>query len=172
MRNGSRLHKTPAKCRSSKVMATVQALRLAGIGLALAAGLMIAGHSQAIEYRSVAESAILYDSPSDKGKKLFIVAPGTPVEVIVSLDKWIKVRDPAGAITWIGRSALANRRTVLVTVPRVVVRRQPSESAVPAFEAVKDVVLELVETPANGWIKVRHADGASGHVRISEVWGL
>lgn len=170
MPNGNRARTTAAKCRSSKPMAST--LRLAGMALALAAGVSIASHSQAIEYRSVGEAAILYDAPSDKGKKLFIIAPGTPVEVIVSVDKWVKVRDPAGAITWIARSALTPRRTVLVTVPRIVVRRQASESAAAAFEAIKDVVLELLEPPANGWVKVRHADGASGHVRISEVWGL
>lgn len=169
MLKGSRPHKTPAKCRSSKPMRTSL---VSASGLALCAGLLFAGHAAAIEYRSVASPAILYDSPSDKGKKLFIIAPGTPVELIVSLDKWVKVRDPGGAIAWMGRGALATQRTVLVTVPRIVVRRQPAETAPPVFEAVKDVVLELVEPPVNGWIRVRHADGASGHVRVSEVWGL
>ncbi|WP_232516411.1 SH3 domain-containing protein [Thauera sinica] len=26
--------------------------------------------------------------------------------------------------------------------------------------------------PAEGWAKVRHTDGASGYVRVNEVWGL
>jgi hypothetical protein len=34
------------------------------------------------------------------------------------------------------------------------------------------VVLEVIENTANGWIKVRHADGAVGYVRISQVWGI
>lgn len=140
--------------------------------LALACGLGVSGLAQAIEYRSVAAPAILYDAPSEKGKRLFIVAPGTPVEVVVTLDKWIKVRDPGGAITWIDRRALAAKRTVLVTAARTLVRRQAADSAPPVFEATKDVVLELTDPPAEGWAKVRHADGASGYVRVNEVWGL
>ena len=32
-----------------------------------------------------------------------MIASGTPVELIVSLDKWCKVRDSAGTISWIER---------------------------------------------------------------------
>ncbi|TAH50436.1 MAG: hypothetical protein EYC67_02825 [Betaproteobacteria bacterium] len=143
-----------------------------GAVLVLACGLGAGGVAHAIEYRSVAAPAILYDVPSDKGKRLFIVSAGTPVEVVVTLDKWIKVRDPGGAITWIERSALATKRTVQVTATRALVRKQPTESSAPVFEAAKDVVLELADAPAEGWAKVRHVDGASGYVRVNEVWGL
>jgi hypothetical protein len=34
------------------------------------------------------------------------------------------------------------------------------------------VVLDLVEPGASGWVRVRHADGSSGFVRIGQVWGL
>ncbi|MBN8441105.1 MAG: hypothetical protein J0M28_05295 [Thauera sp.] len=154
-------------------MLTHQGLRRhLGAALVLACGLGTGGLAQAIEYRSVAAPAILYDAPSEKGKRLFIVAPGTPVEVVVTLDKWIKVRDPGGSITWIERRALAAKRTVQVTAPRAAVRRQASESAPLAFEASKDVVLELTDAPTEGWAKVRHTDGAVGYVRVTEVWGL
>lgn len=143
-----------------------------GATLALVCGLSASGLVHAIEYRSVAAPAILYDAPSEKGKRLFIVSPGTPVEVVVTLDKWIKVRDPGGSITWIERQALAAKRTVQVTTARAVVRKQASESAPAAFEATKDVVLDLAEAPSDGWAKVRHADGAIGYVRVTEVWGL
>ncbi len=141
--------------------------------LALAPALIgLAGVAHAIEYRSVAEPALLYDAPSDKGKRLFIVTAGTPVEIVVTLDKWVKVREPGGSLTWIERRALADKRTVMITADRVAVRRQPQESAPVAFEARKNVVLELVEPPAAGWAKVRHADGATGFLRVGEAWGL
>jgi SH3-like domain-containing protein len=138
-----------------------------GLALALPAAVV-----HAIEYRSVNEPAILFDSPSDKGKRLFIVAPGTPVEVVVTLDKWIKVRDPGGAIAWIERRALADQRTVMVTAARATARQRAAEDAPAAFEAVKDVVLELAAPPAGGWVQVRHKDGATGYLRVNEVWGL
>lgn len=140
-----------------------------GLTLALAS---LSGLAQAIEYRSVAEPAILYDTPSDKGNKLYIIGAGTPVEVVVSLDKWVKVRDPGGALTWIERRLLADKRTLIVTAQRATVRQQASPDAAVAFEAAKDVILESTGTPADGWIKVRHADGATGFVRVTEVWGL
>lgn len=143
-----------------------------GAVVALIGGLAASAAAHAIEYRSVAAPAVLYDAPSDKGKRLYIVSPGTPVEVVVTLEKWIKVRDPGGAITWIERGALAAKRTVQVTATRALVRRQPTESSAPVFEATKDVVLELADAPADGWARVRHADGTSGYVRVNEVWGL
>lgn len=126
----------------------------------------------AIEFRSVAEPAVLYDTPSDKGKKLSIILAGTPVEVVVALDKWVKVRDPGGALSWIDRRALAEQRTVLVTVAQTSVRQEAGDSAPAVFTTVKDAVLNLAEPPANGWVKVRHPDGATGYLRINEVWGL
>jgi hypothetical protein len=33
------------------------------------------------------------------------------------------------------------------------------------------VVLDIAEPPAGGWIKVRHAAGQTGYVKISQVWG-
>ncbi len=141
-------------------------------GAALAAALLAPAFAQAIEYRSVSEPAILFDAPSDKGKRLFILSPGTPVEVVVALDKWVKVREPGGAISWIERRALADKRTVMVTSDRATARQRPAEEAPAAFEAMRDVVLELATPPADGWVQVRHKDGVSGWLRVSEVWGL
>ncbi|NLF53204.1 MAG: hypothetical protein GX576_02125 [Thauera phenolivorans] len=132
----------------------------------------LAGLAQAIEFRSVAAPAVLYDTPSDKGKRLRIAAPGTPVEVVVTLDKWIKVRDASGSITWIAHDALSAKRTLLVTADRAVVRTQPDEASPAVFEVVKNVVLEFAAPAADGWVQVRHAEGGTGYLRIGEVWGL
>ncbi len=139
-----------------------------------AAALLLAAvvPATAAEFKSAAVPAISYDAPSESGRKVAIVRPGTPLEVIVGLDKWLKVRDVSGAINWIERQYLADRRTVLVSVPRLVVRTDPAKDAPTRFEAVKDVVLELVEAPRFGWIKVRHPDGDTGYARAVEVWGL
>ncbi len=138
----------------------------------VAALALSAGAADAIEFRSVGEPAVLFDAPSEKGKRLYIVAPGTPVEVVVTLDKWVKVRDAGGALTWIERRALSEKRTVMVSVPRAVVRQRPADDAPAAFETVKDAVLEFVTQPGDGWIQVRHKDGTQGYLKISEVWGL
>lgn len=47
--------------------------------------------------------AILYDAPSQRGVKLFVIHRDTPVEVVVSLEGWVKVRDAEGSLAWIER---------------------------------------------------------------------
>ncbi len=128
--------------------------------------------AQAIEFRSLTEQAILYDTPSEQGKRLLFLRSGTPVEIVVRVDKWVKVREPGGSLSWLESRVLANRRTVLVTAERAAIRREARDDAAPSFEAVRNVVLDLVEPPSLGWARVRHRDGEEGYIRINEVWGL
>ena len=139
----------------------------AGLAAALATAPALA-----LEYRSVAAPSILYDAPSEQGKRLYVIARQTPVEVVVSLDKWVKVRDMGGGLTWIERSRLSDLRTLQVSTARAAVRQKPEESAPVVFEASRDVILELAEPPAGGWVKVRHRDGSTGYARVTDVWGL
>lgn len=133
---------------------------------------LTAGAAQALEYRSVAEAAVLYDAPSQKASPLFVVRPGTPVEVIVTTAGWVKVRDAAGDITWIEAKALADKRTVIVTASRAEIRQKPDAAAPLLFEADKDVVLELEDAGPAGWARVRHRDGQAGYVRLNQIWGM
>lgn len=138
----------------------------------LAALLLGAGAAHALDYRSVNEPAVLYDAPSQKAKPLFVIVPGTPVEVIVSLDAWVKVRDMKGDLAWIERRQLADQRTLQVRPEGAQVRGEASDVAKVIFEAEADVVIELVEAGPAGWAKVRHRDGAQGYVKTSQVWGI
>jgi len=128
----------------------------------------------ALDYRVLAAAAVMYDAPSQKAKPLFVIARHTPVEVVVALESWLKVRDAAGELAWIEKRHVAtdNKRMLRVTVPLAQVRVQPETSAALAFEAEKDVVLELIEAAPPGWAKVSHRDGQSGFVRVNQVWGL
>jgi flagellar basal body rod protein FlgF len=126
----------------------------------------------ALDYRSVAvPAAILYDAPSIKARKLFILNQGYPVEVFVTLDAWVKVRDASGELAWIEAKNLSVQRVVMVKVPRAEVRRAPDESAPVAFVVEQDSLLDVIET-ADNWAHVRHRDGATGYIRITQVWGL
>lgn len=140
---------------------------LLGLPLALAAG-----QAGASDFRSLAEPAILYDAPSKQGKPLFVIQRYTPVEAVVNIDRWVKVREPAGSMLWLERRQLSEKRTVIVTAARADIRQKPEASAPLAFEAVKDVVLELTDKPADGWVKVKHRDGTTGFIRVNQVWGL
>ena len=127
----------------------------------------------AADWRSVGEAgpAVLYDAPSRQATPLYIVSRHYPLEVVVELDTWIKVRDHAGALSWIEKRLLTDRRTVLVTAPSAQAHVRPEDGAPVAFVAAQNVALELLETAPPGWLRVRHADGESGYVRAGLAWG-
>ncbi|GAA5177588.1 hypothetical protein GCM10025771_15020 [Niveibacterium umoris] len=135
------------------------------------AAIAFPGAAAALEFRSVSEAAVLYDAPSKQGKKLFVIQTGTPVEVIVGLDQWTKVRDAAGTIAWIERKSLAAARTVIVTAPTAEVHEQADAASPLVFRAEKDVLLEFGEKLSSGWVRVKHRDGTSGFARAQDVWG-
>lgn len=130
----------------------------------------------AADFRSVepveGQAAILYDAPSKKGVPRFIIRRYTPVEVVVGLEGWAKVRDAAGGLAWIERSALSERRTLQITADRADVRQSADDNGALVFQADKGVALELIEVGAGGWVKVRHRDGQSGYMRAQQAWGL
>jgi len=131
-----------------------------------------AGYAHALDYASVADSsAILYDAPSLKAKKIFVVNRYLPLEQVVSLDDWVKVRDSSGSLAWIEKRALSGKRFVAVMTPLAVVHQAADEGAPVTFNARQQVALEWLESSDNGWVKVRHPDGMTGYVRATEVWG-
>jgi len=147
----------------------VSALRRAIMALAL---LGAVAPALALDFRSLAEPAVMYDAPSTKAKPLFVVTRYTPVEVVVAVDGWLKVRDAAGGLAWVERRLVAEQRTVSVKVARAQIRAQAEEGAALVFEAQKDVVMDFVEAAPPGWVKVKHRDGQAGYVRATQVWGL
>lgn len=137
--------------------------------------LWFSGAACALDYRAVAEAAALYDAPSQKAKPLHVIAAGTPVEVVVSLDAWVKVRDMRGDLAWIERRLLTEQRMLQVRGERAQVRAAAADEAKLVFEAEADVLLELLEPAipgAPGWIGVRHRGGQQGFVKAGQVWGL
>jgi SH3-like domain-containing protein len=135
------------------------------------AGAIWSATGAAGEFRSVAESAaVLYDAPSIKAKKLYVVSTGYPVEIVVTVEGWSKVRDASGELTWIESRHLADKRTVLVKAALAPVRESADDKAPVVFQAQQDVVLELIEV-AGSWLRVRHRDGQAGYLRTAQAWG-
>jgi SH3-like domain-containing protein len=143
------------------------------VSVLLASVLFGSFHASAAEFRSVAENAaVLYDAPSAKAKKLYVVSHGYPVEVLVVVEGWSKVRDASGEMTWIQSKQLSDARTVMVRTPLAQVREAADDNAPVAFQAQQNVLLELLEVASGGWLRVRHRDGQSGYVRVAQVWGV
>jgi len=146
-------------------------LRLLAILFSLAA-LAAAGQLQAGEFRSIGDNvAVLYDAPSEKAKKRYILTQGYPVEIVVIVEGWTKVRDARGELTWVESKHLAEKRFLLVNVPVAQVRESAEDGAPVAFEAEENVLLELLDIMKGGWLRVRHRDGQVGFVKVNQVWG-
>jgi len=147
-----------------------------GRRLALAASLSMATGAVGAEFHSTAETTVLYDAPSVRAKPLFVLGREVPVEVIVSVEGWYKIRDVTGSVAWMEKKSVADRRTVVVRATTADVLAGPEANAAVVFKAEQNVLLELADTSyatsTPGWAKVRHRDGQTGYVRISQVWGL
>ena len=125
------------------------------------------------EFRSVADyAAVLYDAPSVRAKKLYILGRGYPVEVVVAVDGWTKIRDAGGELAWIEAKNLSERRSVMVKVNLAGVRQGAEDKAPLVFQAEQNVLLDLIELTGTGWARVAHRDGQSGYIRVNQVWGI
>jgi len=141
--------------------------------LAAAIAFAISGGAFAAEYRTLGDRpAVLYDAPSNRADRLFVASRYYPFEVLVKLDHWTKVRDANGEVAWVENKALGDQPMVLVTVPLADVRAGPNAQSPLVFEAYKQVLLEVIEAPVEGWVKVRHRDGQQGFIRAAHVWGV
>lgn len=139
--------------------------------LALVLGHTCAG---AAEFRAASDEAvILYDAPSAQSQKLFVVNQGYPLEVVVTVQGWVKVRDASGALSWAdARKVSTKSRSVMVKVAQASVRQTADDGAAVVFQAQQHVLLELLTEATGAWLRVKHRDGATGFIRASNVWGV
>jgi SH3-like domain-containing protein len=135
--------------------------------------LLAAFPAAAADFRTIADNAaVLYDAPSVKAKKRFILGRGYPVELIVVVEGWTKIRDGGGELAWVEAKSLSEKRTVMVKVNLADVRTAAEEKSPLAFQAEQNVLLDLNELTGTGWARVTHRDGQSGYIKVSAVWGV
>ena len=148
--------------------------------IVIAAALALPLAAAAAAFRATSDAAtILYDAPSARAKPLFVYGRDVPLETLVSVEGFTKVRDSSGTIGWIANRALADKRMLVVRASIADVRANPEDGATVVFRAEQNVLLELAEpatsaaaTATPGWVKVRHRDGQVGFVRVAQVFGL
>jgi len=128
----------------------------------------------ALDFRSVAvPKAVLYDAPSSAAKKVLLLSQNYPVEVVVNLGDWLKVRDAQGGLNWVDAKQLSNKHTVLVTASKAEIRLAADATSALVATVEKDVLLEAVDIKLNnGWLKVKHRDGVTGYILTSSTWGF
>lgn len=125
-----------------------------------------------MEFFSIAENAVvMYDAPSLRADKLFVADRYLPVEVVVDVEGWAKVRDSSGSLAWVEKKALSQQRYVVVTVPLADVHKSADMNSELLFQAMENIVMEWLDSDVTGWVKVRHSDGQVGYVKVNQVWG-
>jgi SH3-like domain-containing protein len=142
--------------------------------------LALLGVASAAEFHATRDPAtILYDAPSSRAKPLFVYGRDVPVEALVAVEGWTKIRDASGTIGWMQTATLSDRRMLVVRAASADVRAAPDDTAPVVFRADRDVLLEIAESAASpattaspGWVKVRHRDGQGGYVRLTQVFGF
>lgn len=125
-----------------------------------------------MQFLSIAEKAVvMYDAPSLRAEKLYVATIHLPVEAIVNVEGWIKVRDSSGSLSWVENKFLSEQRFVIVAVPLAEISELADEDSPQIYQAQEGVVLEWLDSDTPGWTKVRHRDGQVGYVKVSQVWG-
>lgn len=150
-------------------------LAAAGVAAAMlapgAAVLAQPGGAPARYFEVASAAAVLYDAPSERARKLFIVVRGTPLEQVAVINKWVKVRDQGGDVLWIERGDLGPARHV-VAATLAALRRTPQAGGELIAQVERGVLLEVIDANAPaGWLHVRHRDGSAGYVAAAETWG-
>lgn len=147
-------------------------LRCRVLGLFIGILLCPAHAIAAFEFFSIAENAtVMYDAPSLKADKLYVASRHLPVEAVVKVEGWVKVRDSGGGLAWVEEKALSEKRYVIVTALQAEVYQAANASSTLVFQAQQNVVMEQLEPAVNGWVKVRHRDGQTGYIRTQQIWG-
>lgn len=154
--------------------------RAAAVLLAAGTAWLPAAPASSADFRVTADApTVLYDAPSARAQPQFVFGRDVPLEVLVAVEGWTKVRDMGGTIGWIASKSLVEKRMLEVRSGTADVRSGPADTAPVVFRAEANVLLELAEpatspgTTANpGWVKVKHRDGATGYLRVAQVFGL
>ena len=120
------------------------------------------------------KKAFLYEGPSSSTDKEFIITEGYPLQVMVRLKDWIKVKDHLGKISWIQSADTSKDRNVMTLNDNVNLFYKPTTDSVHLAKIEKDITLKLLSPfPTNGWIQVKTlSQNIEGYIRAEDVWGL
>jgi SH3-like domain-containing protein len=116
------------------------------------------------------DKANVRSGPGKKYEVLWSVGKYFPVDVVKTSGDWRQIRDYEGDVGWIHHSLLEEIPAVIVKGSLVNIREGPGKDAKVLFQAESGVSFK-VEEKKGQWLHVRHADGDTGWIHQSLVWG-
>jgi SH3-like domain-containing protein len=108
--------------------------------------------------------------PGKNYEVLWSVGKYFPVDIVKTSGDWRQIRDYEGDAGWIHRSLLKEIPSVIVKGSLVNVREGPGKDTKVLFQAESGVSFR-VEEKKDKWLRVKHADGDTGWIHESLVWG-
>jgi SH3-like domain-containing protein len=108
--------------------------------------------------------------PGKNYEVLWSVGRYFPVDIVKTSGDWRQIRDYEGDVGWIHHSLLKEIPSVIVKGSLVNVREGPGKDTKVLFQAETGVSFK-VEEKKDKWLRVKHADGDTGWMHESLVWG-
>jgi len=140
--------------------------------------LLLAGGTQAsaITMVSIAgDNVNMRSGPGTDHKVMWELGNGFPLIVLKKSGDWYRVRDFEGTIGWVHEDVAGRTPHMIVKVhkntkKRINVRSGPGTKYRIVAKAYYGVVFKTLQQK-DGWVNVRHADGVTGWVKRSLLWG-
>jgi SH3-like domain-containing protein len=98
-------------------------------------------------------------------------ARGLPVQVVAETAEWRRICDPDGGATWIHRSMVDGRRTVLAIGPGPVSLLKTLKPGAPQAGLLAVRALAGLDRCEGGWCKVQ-VGGVTGWAPATRFWGV
>jgi SH3-like domain-containing protein len=98
-------------------------------------------------------------------------ARGLPVQVVAETAEWRRICDPDGGATWIHRSMVDGRRTVLALGPGPVSLLKTLKPGAPQTGLLAVRALASLDRCEGGWCKVQ-VGGVTGWAPAARFWGV
>jgi SH3-like domain-containing protein len=113
--------------------------------------------------------------PGTQYKVIWELGNGFPLIILKESGDWYRVRDFEGTIGWVHKDVTGRTPHMIVKMhknsnKRINVRSGPGTKYRIVAKAYYGVVFKTLQQK-NGWVNVRHADGVTGWVKRSLLWG-
>jgi SH3-like domain-containing protein len=129
-----------------------------------------AGTASAERLSVAVNKANVRSGPGKNYDVLWSVGKYFPVDIVKTSGDWREIRDFEGDVGWMHHSLLKEVPSVIVKGSLVNVREGPGKDTKVLFQAETGVSFK-VEEKKDKWLRVRHADGDTGWIHESLVWG-
>ena len=114
--------------------------------------------------------ANIRSGPGAKNDVLWQVEKYHPIKIIKSSGSWYKFSDFEDDKGWINKKLVNKTETVITIKDSCRVRSKPGKKGKILFTVERGIPFKVLKHKGN-WINIRHADGDTGWIYKTLVWG-